>query len=82
MTHPRLPENNSLVRARREACEVCPYWDARVDVCGFVGETYYDAHDIRHTVGCWCNLKIKRRILHATCWANAHAIQGSGWPDK
>jgi hypothetical protein len=35
--------------------------------------------DNRHTVGCWCNLRSKRRILAAVCWANAHDIQGNGW---
>lgn len=79
MSHPRLPKNHPLVTKRSNSCEICPYWDSRVDVCGFVGETYRDRDEVRQTVGCWCNLRSKRRILAAVCWADAHQIAGSGW---
>lgn len=72
----------NLLSARLKRCIACPMFDAKLLACGSPGDTWNPPGKTdRETLGCWCFMPLKSRMLAANCWAWENYGDGMGWPN-
>lgn len=72
----RQPKTQATRYEHRLAiCRKCPIFYPPLQTCG-------SPLSEDPSLGCWCNMEIKAKLLHASCWTRDHGVgcEHGAWP--